>query len=328
MSPELLGELVGYAKEKNAFVDISYYGDSTFHPQFYDFARQIIDAGVPLAITSNFARLLRDEEVGVVARCRTVSFSFDTDDRDAAKAIRKGLDLRTLAFNILRVRAHCLKNSLPVPPLTVHAVLVDRTVRDLPNLVAFAASLGVNRVGCNELAEMDGARGDLRNIADLRGLELMVAITSIREAKELAARLGVQFYFSGEQLARIEAAAAGRVKEDSPRVGREGIQGTYYFRGDEALALEPGMTRNCLEPWTGPILNPNGEVYPCCARGTVMGVVGKEGSLKDVHDNAAHRKLRLSLLTGENLDAECQLCHIAAQTTPAELRRMVALLYR
>lgn len=327
MSPELLGELISYAKQKNAYVDISFYGDSTFHDQFYDFANQIIEAGVSLAITSNFARLLREEEIAVIARCRTVAFSVDTHDRDAAKAIRKGLDLRTLVFNIVRVRAYCFRNGLRTPPLTLHAVLVDKTVRDLPKLVALAAAFGVNRVGCNELAEMDGARGGLQNIADLRGLELMAAVASIKEAIALAAQLGVQFYFSGEQLARINAAASGKVDQDGPRLGREGIQGTYYFRGDEALELQSGMTRKCIEPWLGPILSPKGEVYPCCARGTVMGVVGEEGSFADVHDNDAHRKLRLSLLTGENLDAECRLCHLAPQTTPAELSRIVASLY-
>ena len=83
------------------------------------------------------------------------------------------------------------------------------------------------------------------------------------------------------------------------------------------------MTRRCVEPWTGPILNPNGEVYPCCARGTVMGVVNAETSFADVHNNSAFRKLRKSLLTGGNLDTECQVCHLVQPTSLGELQNMV-----
>jgi MoaA/NifB/PqqE/SkfB family radical SAM enzyme len=323
MTPPLLAHLIAYAKQKGSYVDISYYGDSTFHESFGEYARQILDAGVGLAITSNLARFLRDDEIAVLARCRKVAFSFDTQDRDAAKAIRKGLDLRTLVFNILRVRAHCLKNSMPVPPFNLHAVLVDTTVDDLPNVVAFAAAMGLQSVGCNELADFEGALGNLRNIADLRGPELMSAIAKINEAIELAKRLGIEFNFSGEQVSRINLAASGNLKEGAA-TARVGIQGTYYFKGgDEANELPDGMTRRCIEPWTGPILNPNGEVYPCCARGTVMGVVDADTSFADVHNNESFRKLRLSLITGENLDTECRVCHLAKPTTPNELRNAV-----
>jgi MoaA/NifB/PqqE/SkfB family radical SAM enzyme len=34
MSPEMLDHLIAYAKQKGSFVDISYYGDSTFHENF------------------------------------------------------------------------------------------------------------------------------------------------------------------------------------------------------------------------------------------------------------------------------------------------------
>jgi MoaA/NifB/PqqE/SkfB family radical SAM enzyme len=329
MGPELLEQLIAFAKKKDAYVDISFYGDSTFHRQFYEFASQIIDSGVPLVITSNFAKMMSPEEIGVIAHCKTVSFSFDTHDRDKAKAIRKGLDLRTLLFNILRVRAHCLRHNVPVPPFTLHVVLVDQVVSDLPNLIALGASLGVQNISCNELADIDGAVGtELRNIADLRGEELRLAILRIKEASALAQRLGVGFALSNTAVERINAAVTGALNDSSEAAPREGIQGTYYLRGDEVLGLQPGMTRQCIEPWIGPILNPKGDVHPCCARGTVMGNVGKDGAFEDVYNNLNYRKLRLSLLTGENLDSECRLCHMAVPIVPAQLQQMVASLYR
>jgi len=328
MSSELLQHIIAYAKVNGVHIDISYYGDSTFHQRFGEYAAAIHEAGVGLAITSNFARVLRDEEIAAVARCKTVSFSFETDDRESARAIRKGLDLRTLVYNILRVRAYCLKAAIPVPPFTLHAVLNDKTVHDLPNLVAFAASMGVSYVGCNELAEIEGSRGNMVNIAALRGEELAKAIASIDEAAVLSHRLGVPLSFTSEQILRIQAAAKGTLNEHAVREERKGIQGTYYFNGgDEALDLKPGMTRACVEPWVGPIVDPKGDVYSCCARGTVMGVVGPDGSLADVHNNESFRALRRALLTGQDLDLDCRRCHIASQTSPPELQQRVIELF-
>ncbi len=328
MTPELLRHIIDYAKANSVHIDISYYGDSMFHERFGEYAAAIHEAGVGLAITSNFARLLRNDEIAAVARCKTVSFSFETDDRDAARAIRKGLDLRTLVYNVLRVRAYCLKAAIPVPPFALHAVLTDKTVHELPNLVAFAAAMGVSYIGCNELAEIEGSRGNMVNIAALRGDELTKAIGSIDEAAVLSHRLGVPLNFTSEQILRIQAAARGNLKAHTVREERIGIQGTYYFSGgDEALDLKPGMTRACVEPWVGPIVDPKGDVYSCCARGTVMGVVGPDGSLADVHNNKSFRALRRALLTGQELDLDCRRCHIASQTTPAELQQRVIGLF-
>lgn len=327
MTREQLQRLIDYAKEKGGYLDISFYGDSTFHKDFGEFAAAIIDAGVPLKITSNLARLLSDDEIATISRCMAVSFSFDTPDRDLAKDIRKGLDLRTLVFNVLRVRAYCLEAQIDVPPFTLHAVLSDRVVHDLPRLVAFAASMGVYALGCNELAEMEGARSGLRNIAELRGPELQAAIEKINEATALGKRLGVAVTLSEQQVARVNAAATGKLQENRPREAREGIQGTYYFEGEDAVELAPGMTRFCTEPWMAPFVDPKGDVYPCCTRGTTMGIVDAETSLGDVHNNENFRRLRRALVTGENLDTECRLCHVAGAATPEALQRKVAALF-
>ena len=328
MTHERLQHIIELAKGSGAYIDISYYGDSAFNKNFGEYAAEIQEAGVGLAITSNFARLLNDKEIAVVARCWAVAFSFETDDRDLAREVRKGLDLRTLVFNILRVRAYCLRMAIPVPPFTLHAVLNDKTVNHLPNLVAFAASMGVTAIGCNELAEIKGATGGMVNVAALRGEELTRAISSIDEAARLSIRLGVPLNLSGEQILRIQAAAAGTLKDKVVREEREGIQGTYYLNaGDGALELKSGMTRSCLEPWIGPIVAPKGDVYSCCARGKVMGVAGPEEPLVDVYNNESFRALRRSLLTGQNLDFACRRCHIAPSTTPIELQSKVIGLF-
>jgi MoaA/NifB/PqqE/SkfB family radical SAM enzyme len=319
---------VAYARDHAVRVDISFYGESMFHPHFAEYASMIIDAGVRLDITSNLARLLRDDEIAVVARCGTISFSFDTVDPDAARAIRKGLELRSLTFNILKVRAHCLRTESRVPNFILKAVLTDQTVAGLPNLVAFAASMGLDTICLNELAQMEGASGSLVNVAALRGDALIAALRHIDEAKALAERLGIRLYSSGQEPARLMEAALGMPEQTVVPKVRQSIVGKYYFvGGDNALDLKPGMTRLCHEPWVSPLIDPKGVVFPCCARGDVMGVVGPGNSLADVHDNDAFRRLRRSLLSGENLDDECRRCHLAPEGVPEKLQTQVKRLF-
>jgi MoaA/NifB/PqqE/SkfB family radical SAM enzyme len=328
MKPELLEEIINYAKSHSIRVDVSFYGESMFHPRFAEYATKILDAGIRLDITSNLARLLTDEEIAIVARCGTMSFSFDTVDPEAAKAIRKGLDLRTLTFNILRIRAYCVRTGTPVPSFILKAVLTDQTANGLPSLIAFASSMGLDTVCLNELATMEGTLGTLVNVAALRGEALRAALDSIDEAKALAERLGIRLYCSGQEPARL-IDAASRVSEETivPET-RKGIAADFYYVGsDRALDLKPGSTRLCHEPWVSPLIDPKGVVYPCCSRGTVMGVVGAGVSLADVHSNEAFRSLRRSLLTGENLDDDCRRCSLAPEGTPEKLQSQVSRLF-
>ena len=105
---------------------------------------------------------------------------------------------------------------------------------------------------------------------------------------------------------------------------RKGIQGSFTTAGDLGNALQPGLTRLCLSPWSETMLDPKGEVYSCCQRGDVMGIVGRDGDLEAILEGDAYQKLRAGLLTGRGLDPGCSACAGSALCTPETLQKKVA----
>lgn len=104
------------------------------------------------------------------------------------------------------------------------------------------------------------------------------------------------------------------------KVKRQGIQGSFEVVDDGGDDLPAGLTRLCDSPWTQVYTDPKGEVYSCCQRGDVMGVINKDVSLPDVLNGDAYRQLRRELLTGKNLNPECSRCVGKAVATPEKMQ--------
>jgi hypothetical protein len=80
------------------------------------------------------------------------------------------------------------------------------------------------------------------------------------------------------------------------------------------------MTRDCLDPWTYFEVDTNGDVKPCCARGSV-GNLG-EAHLNQILEGEPVRWLRAGLLNG-TLDADCAKCPLRGPIKPAGLQQKV-----
>jgi len=92
---------------------------------------------------------------------------------------------------------------------------------------------------------------------------------------------------------------------------------------DDGLTLDPGQTRDCVDPWTYVEFRVNGDVAPCCVRSGV-GNLATQG-LAMILNGEPVRALRAALLGGA-LDRTCADCTMRAPTTPAALTERVAQL--
>jgi hypothetical protein len=82
-------------------------------------------------------------------------------------------------------------------------------------------------------------------------------------------------------------------------------------------------TRDCLDPWTYVEIRVSGGIAPCCVRAEVGNL--RDGSLSDILNGPAIRRLRADLLRG-TLDRACARCKQRADITPAALRQKVRAL--
>ncbi|HUN42885.1 MAG TPA: hypothetical protein VMU81_21540 [Acetobacteraceae bacterium] len=69
----------------------------------------LIECGVSVRMTSNFAREFTKTELEVLACMQSIAISIDTSDRGLLRAVRRHVDLRQIATNIALVKAMALK---------------------------------------------------------------------------------------------------------------------------------------------------------------------------------------------------------------------------
>jgi radical SAM protein with 4Fe4S-binding SPASM domain len=80
---------------------------------------------------------------------------------------------------------------------------------------------------------------------------------------------------------------------------------------------QEGETRDCLDPWYQPFIQPNGDVWPCCWFYDRLGNINDE-PFDVIMNGPAFRALRRELLTG-TLREVCANCPSRAITTPEQL---------
>jgi len=317
MPPALLEHLIQYvASHKVPAVGFGYFGETTLYAGWDDSCRRLLELGTALSLTANFAAPLTARALHVLSRFRYIEMSIDSVDGGLLRALRPPTDVRTILYNLHAIRARAMASGSAPPFICWPCVLTDKSVRELSELVLFAASCGIDRLQINEMYRFDGTPEEIRNLLELPDAEFLAAFDQLERAVNLGKRHALPISVSGIEKYRARADAIrmpATGPSATPRLLRgriQGIQGPadHFYLGPN---LFPGQTRLCLYPWTTAYVASTGDVYACCARGTVMGNVQQEGGLDSVRVNARYRDLRRQLLTGEIRDPVCQICSMA-----------------
>jgi len=86
--------------------------------------------------------------------------------------------------------------------------------------------------------------------------------------------------------------------------------------------VEPGWTRNCLDPWNFVFIYAQGEVRPCCAYPKAIGDLNKT-SLKNILNDEPVKKIRRNLLAGTLEGSMCDRCSMRAPIKVDDLKKKV-----
>ena len=106
---EMLADQMVAAKVQS--VQISGHGETTTLAHWQNYCRLFFERAISVRITSNFARMFADDEIDAFARMEDITISIDTIDRDLLKSIRRRVDLRTVIYNMQRVRPRALRSA-------------------------------------------------------------------------------------------------------------------------------------------------------------------------------------------------------------------------
>jgi hypothetical protein len=177
-----------------AGVQISGHGETTIIPNWEAYCKYFQDHGIAVAITSNFAIVYSEAEIDAFAKMGCITISIDTVDRELLKQVRRKVDLRTILYNMQRVRLRSVGHYRREPNFNWQCTLSDLVVPGLPEWVQMGLLNGVtnftfgNLVEYKELPEILARDRAVvpRHVARLEREPLLSACRSIAEAVSLA----------------------------------------------------------------------------------------------------------------------------------------------
>lgn len=177
-----------------AAVQISGHGETTIIPNWEAYCKYFQDHGIAVWITSNFAIVYSEAEIDAFAKMGCITISIDTVDRELLKQVRRKVDLRTILYNMQRVRARSVGHYWCEPNFNWQCTLSDLVVPGLPEWVQMGLLNGVttftfgNLVEYKELPEILARDKAVvpRHVARLEREPLLSACRSIAKAVSLA----------------------------------------------------------------------------------------------------------------------------------------------
>jgi hypothetical protein len=328
MPAERIREIIDFIRrERVPRASFGFFGETIIFKGWNEIARELLDAGVLLAINTNFQRILSDNEVDVLSRFNRVAISIDTADMELQKIIRPPLDVRNVVFNTQRLRAHCLRHDRR-PEIVWTGVWTDQVTFKMKDLVYLASACGVRLMNFNLYIGFDGLRAAPRGILEMKGEEFLRHMNEYNEAIALAGKLGISFNRPMEPLlkclheqAKIEVTSGHRTQSPLTLARTRNIQGVSEQYVEQ---VPQGYTRRCLAPWTSAYVCANGNVHPCCFSGTVLGCLTGGETMASILNGPGYRELRRGLVTGEGLDQCCKNCPMGPFITQPQVMLQTA----
>lgn len=121
--------------EPKAEVHVNGHGETTFHPQWMQMCKRIIDRGFRPYIITNLAKKFSDEEVELLSRFAVVQISLDSDDGEMMRKIRKAVRVDAVFETIERIREAARRARRRVPKFTFSVGIYDPSIWTLESFV-------------------------------------------------------------------------------------------------------------------------------------------------------------------------------------------------
>lgn len=306
-----LDSIVEVLKSRNIMaVGVSGSGETTILEKWHEYCERMLDAGLQLFITTNLARELSDQEASTLAKFLIIQVSCDSAKPELYRKIRRGGDLKTLLFNMGKIRSYALRHNLRGPIFWWNTVVSDVTVFDLEEYVAFGLAHGVKHFNFLNMYEHPPVEG-------------AIAVNHLtRMARHHLEQLPSLF----DRVFALVRSAGGSfvcysLLDDINRaLGRSGPGLNPILESNGKLLK---VTRDCLDPWIYIKVASDLGVRPCCATGDSLGFLGQE-HFSDIFNNPRMMRYRHGILTGE-LEPSCRGCRHRGLIDVRKMKLKVAL---
>ena len=306
MSDSVIDAVYEYCKRNGVqTVSLSGTGETAMSKGWHTrLARFLDDPQIGAHLVSNFVRLFDDDDLVALTKLRSLQISFDSADIALVRRLRSKADLRTISYNILRLRQKMTELGRG-PYIFVNCTLWRENVGHLADLAGFCRQLGINT-----LLVTEGMALTANNPHIPAAMEAMIDADVVLLAQQIIAAektlqgSGTSLLLQGHLAARIdEIVTATRERMPFPNPA------AHFHRAKPRSSA-------CRMPWTQPFVRADGSVLPCCMDGESVGHLAKS-SLDDIIDGTAYRAVRASILEGRPT-VPCNGCSLAEAGNFAE----------
>jgi MoaA/NifB/PqqE/SkfB family radical SAM enzyme len=208
--------LVQQLKDRRVkMIAVSGHGETTMIPDWHQKINLLADAGLRVRITTNFARVLRQEELEAMAHMSEIMVSIDTHRPELQRKIRRHVNIGNILINMTRVAASAAKLELPKPNFTWNCVVTDQVALDLVDYIHFGLSCGVRHFTLSNLTKYDDIKNatNVRHVTTLPVEDLRRFLELIKEVRAITSSAGAKLsIYSGlldtvqDELTRREVA--------------------------------------------------------------------------------------------------------------------------
>ena len=310
--PQILKQL---RQRRVEAINVNSHGETTLVADWHRHCRALLATGLPVSIITNGIKAFSHEELDTLSRFSLVEFSVDSADADTFAYLRPPGKLHQVLENMARLRATAMRNGMPVPAMSWSAVLCDTTLAGMQDWLYLGLAAGVARfVWCNYVKYQGANTADApRHVCELPQAQLRKVPALAAELSRVAQQHGAVFHAVP---ALMDAVTETLQLPDSPPRWIRDDDHTVIYTGRQ----QPGMTRDCLDPWDSLFIVADGTVRHCCVTYDTLGDVRRP--LAEMVNNQTVQAYRRGLLSGR-LMPDCRRCSMRGWTTREALARRV-----
>lgn len=303
MADEIIDRLYGECKEAGIkFVSLSCAGETTMSPEWHKRVMRFLDdAELDTHIVSNFARLFNSEDLTALAKFKVIQISFDSAEPEMVRKLRSKADLRTIAFNIVRLRQRGRELGR-TPMLIVNCTLWRDNIGGIAQLAGLCRELAVDQLLLTE--GFVSTRHNYRvpdTLDTLSDQDVVVLAQQVVAAENVLAQGSTALRLQSHLSLRLGAVLEQIRQGDRPR------HAATVFNRQLALSA-------CRQPWQSPLVTADGRVWPCCraGEGEPIGQLATATTVTEILDGDAARAVRAAVLDGKTT-LPCDKCSYASE---------------
>lgn len=291
-------------------------GEPLAHPHIAKYIKKYADLGIEVTCNTNLS-IMTDELASAINRAfKKINISCDGCTPQIFEGIRKGLNFEKFKENLKLLRERC-----PDLKIEMYTVVMRQNIRQIPDLIMFAHSMGCDSIVLTDLNPkdiLDNEKDMVRNYPTVAKYSLSKAIAI---ANELNFPINYPKYLLDlEELS--DYTSETKLMEQIPLFPSADFQkrlqnfyeslnlSTHSVRADEGTFISDsgyhcrGICNYLLEE---PYIDANGDVFPCCANGQYN--IGNiyETSFDEIWNNTFYSGLR-DLFRNGHIPKYCKGC--------------------